>query len=109
MLIVALIFVCFLIRRFSQPTGSGKTIVSELAILRLLSHRPGKKVVYIAPLKALARERLDDWKKKLGAGLGLLVVELSGDVTPDLAILKKYAIAFGEKIIGNFVNFLFFY
>lgn len=71
------------------PTGSGKTIISELAILKLLSDRPGKKVVYIAPLKALARERLADWKNKLGAGLGLKVVELSGDVTPDYLVLKR--------------------
>ena len=60
------------------PTGSGKTITAEFAILRLLSQRPGKKVVYIAPLKALARERLKDWREKLGVGLGLNVVELSG-------------------------------
>ena len=36
------------------PTGSGKTIVAELAIFRLLNERPGMKCVYIAPLKARA-------------------------------------------------------
>jgi len=30
-----------------------------------------------------------DWQQKLGKGLGLTVVELSGDVTPDLDILQK--------------------
>jgi activating signal cointegrator complex subunit 3 len=45
--------------------------------------------VYIAPLKALARERLDDWRRKMGQTLGLNVVELTGDVTPDLAILQR--------------------
>ena len=44
--------------------------------------------VYIAPLKALARERLKDWKAKLGGGLGLTVVELTGDVTPDANALR---------------------
>lgn len=71
------------------PTGSGKTITSEIAILRLLSNYPGRKAVYIAPLKALARERVLDWKKKLGEILGLNVVELTGDVTPDLILLNQ--------------------
>jgi activating signal cointegrator complex subunit 3 len=43
------------------PTGSGKTIMSELAILRLFSQTPDKKIVYVAPLKSLAKERLQDW------------------------------------------------
>ena len=66
-----------------------QTITSELAILQLLNARPAAKTVYVAPLKALARERLADWKQKLGQRLGLTVVELTGDVTPDLALLKR--------------------
>lgn len=45
--------------------GSGKTIVAELAILRLFALSPQLKVVYIAPMKALARERIDDWSTQL--------------------------------------------
>lgn len=41
--------------------GSGKTVVAELAMLRLFSMSPKKKTVYIAPLKALAAERMQDW------------------------------------------------
>tara|TARA_A100001015_G_scaffold301046_1_gene387346 strand:+ start:4157 stop:4336 length:180 start_codon:yes stop_codon:yes gene_type:complete len=52
------------------PTGSGKTITCELAILRLLNTRPEAKTIYVAPLKALARERLMDWSKKFGKHLG---------------------------------------
>jgi activating signal cointegrator complex subunit 3 len=37
------------------PTGSGKTIMSELAILNLIKEQPLKKTVYIAPLKALVK------------------------------------------------------
>ena len=33
------------------PTGSGKTISAELALLRLFNAHPGAKAVYIAPLK----------------------------------------------------------
>lgn len=65
------------------PTGSGKTLCAELAMFRLLQDHPGMKVVYIAPLKSLVRERVDDWKKKFEDGMGYRVVEVSGDVTPD--------------------------
>ena len=33
------------------PTGSGKTISAELAMLRIFNHYPGQKIIYIAPLK----------------------------------------------------------
>lgn len=33
------------------PTGSGKTISAELAILHAFAEHPGEKVVYIAPMK----------------------------------------------------------
>lgn len=33
------------------PTGSGKTVAGELALFRLFREHPGKKAVYIAPLK----------------------------------------------------------
>ena len=32
------------------PTGSGKTISAELAMLRVFRAHPGMKVIYIAPL-----------------------------------------------------------
>eukprot|EP00210_Caulerpa_lentillifera_P001589 g1527.t1 len=71
------------------PTGSGKTISAELAILRLFEHSPDSRVVYIAPLKALVRERLDDWGSKLCPRLGKKMVELTGDYTPDIRALNS--------------------
>ena len=65
------------------PTGSGKTIAAEIAMLRLFNVYPNSKVVYIAPLKALVRERVDDWKQKIQKNIGHRVVELTGDVMPD--------------------------
>ncbi len=75
------------------PTGSGKTILAELALLRLRNMRPRAKAIYIAPMKALARERLLDWQTKLGkpqsaGGLGLTVLELTGDSSPDIKALR---------------------
>ncbi|KAL3683377.1 hypothetical protein R1sor_001399 [Riccia sorocarpa] len=69
------------------PTGSGKTISSELAMLHLFNTQPDMKVIYIAPLKALVKERMDDWKRGLAATLGKKIVELTGDFTPDLLAL----------------------
>lgn len=73
------------------PTGSGKTIAAEMAMLRVFSKYPASKVcdggrrsrpegarltltcaqvVYIAPLKALVRERMEDWKIRMEEKLG---------------------------------------
>ncbi|KAH3727172.1 hypothetical protein DPMN_053099, partial [Dreissena polymorpha] len=71
------------------PTGSGKTIAAELAIFRLFRERPKDKAVYIAPLKALVRERMEDWKVRIEQKLGKKVVELTGDVTPDMRAIAK--------------------
>ena len=72
------------------PTGSGKTICAELAILQLLAAHGGKrKAVYIAPLKALVRERVDDWRRTFCRALGVDLVELTGDFTPDMKSLLK--------------------
>ncbi|XP_065194378.1 activating signal cointegrator 1 complex subunit 3-like [Sycon ciliatum] len=71
------------------PTGSGKTVAAELAIYRLFREYPGAKAVYIAPLKALVRERVDDWKVRIQQKLGKNVVELTGDFTPDVRAISR--------------------
>lgn len=42
------------------PTGSGKTICAEFAILRMLLHNPEGRCVYITPMEALA-EQVRQW------------------------------------------------
>lgn len=72
------------------PTGSGKTAVAELAILRMKSLHPKGICVYIAPLKALARERLKEWRTRFGsAPLNWSVLELSGDTHHDKSALER--------------------
>jgi activating signal cointegrator complex subunit 3 len=73
------------------PTGAGKTNVAMLALVahfrdvgligtsRKESMEVGKKVVYIAPMKALAQEVVEKFSSKL-KGLGLIVRELTGDM-----------------------------
>lgn len=55
--------------------------MSELAILRLLKTNPKQKIVYVAPMKALVRERVEDWKRKFSK-LNKKVIEVTGDVNP---------------------------
>jgi antiviral helicase SLH1 len=61
-----------------SPTGSGKTVAAELAMWWAFKAKPGSKVVYIAPMKALVRERVKDWGRRLARPLGLKLVELTG-------------------------------
>jgi ATP-dependent DNA helicase HFM1/MER3 len=65
----------------AAPTGSGKTVIHELAIIRLLMTTKKKdiKVVFIAPNKALCQQRCSEWLKSFGS-LGLIVTEVTGDV-----------------------------
>ena len=48
-------------------------------------------MVYIAPLKALVRERVLDWTQRVCPKIGRTLVELTGDLTPDLASLQRCA------------------
>ncbi|XP_054836336.1 probable ATP-dependent DNA helicase HFM1 [Eublepharis macularius] len=68
------------------PTGSGKTVMFELAIIRLLIKVPTPwlniKIVYMAPIKALCSQRFEDWKEKFEP-IGLVCKELTGDTAMD--------------------------
>ncbi len=61
----------------SSPTASGKTLIAEIAALKVFFERRGK-IVYTVPLRALAREKYDDFTRKY-AGTGLKVAQSTGD------------------------------
>ncbi len=46
----------------ATPTSSGKTLVAELAILNTVLK--GNKAIYLVPLKSLATEKYNDFKRK---------------------------------------------
>ncbi|KAL9074921.1 MAG: hypothetical protein Q9157_004217 [Trypethelium eluteriae] len=71
-----------------SPTGSGKTLAAELSMWWAFREKPGSKIVYIAPMKALVRERVQDWGRRLAQPLGLKLVELTGDNTPDTRSIR---------------------
>lgn len=83
----------------AAPTGSGKTICAEFAVLRMLQkggENGTSRCVYIAPVEALAKERYRDWEGKFGKGLGVRVVELTGETATDMKLLEK-----GQIIIST--------
>lgn len=66
----------------SSPTGSGKTVLFELAILRLLKESKemigNTKILYIAPTKSLCCERFKDWGPTfLNLTVGMLTSDTS--------------------------------
>ncbi|KAI4178367.1 MAG: hypothetical protein L6R41_008418 [Letrouitia leprolyta] len=64
----------------SAPTGSGKTVILELAVCHLMSEfgMDQFKIVYMAPTKSLCAERQKDWQAKFSV-LQLQCAELTGD------------------------------
>ncbi|XP_045516918.1 probable ATP-dependent DNA helicase HFM1 [Pieris brassicae] len=79
------------------PTGSGKTLLFEMAIVQLLMELEEKKInqdfkiIYMAPVKSLCTERLTEWYPKF-TKLGLLCIEVTGDTDVDFPQLKPYRI-----------------
>ncbi|ORX98893.1 Sec63-domain-containing protein [Basidiobolus meristosporus CBS 931.73] len=79
------------------PTGSGKTICAEFAILRLWQKSPGARCVYIAPFQEVADLRLAEWSKKFARIQGgKNVVALTGETSADLKLLEQ-----GDIIIAT--------
>ena len=74
------------------PTGSGKTVLLEMAIVRELmkidcglSAQTSFKdlhILYLAPLKAIVEEKCNDWHKKFSS-FGLKCFALTGDTEFD--------------------------
>ena len=70
------------------PTGSGKTVCAEMAILRLFSSNPEGRCVYVTPMDPLADNTYADWHNRFSS-LGLKVVILTGETGTDLKLLAK--------------------
>ncbi|KAK4997051.1 Pre-mRNA-splicing helicase BRR2 [Elasticomyces elasticus] len=72
------------------PTGAGKTVCAEFALLRHWTKPDSGRAVYVAPFQEVIDARLKDWQARLGdvAG-GKRIVKLTGDPTTDLKLLEK--------------------
>ncbi len=82
----------------SVPTAAGKTLMAELCMLKKILHENGR-CLYIAPLKALASEKYEDFKNKY-APLGVNVGIATGDLDSPSKLLNRYQIivATAEKV-----------
>ena len=80
------------------PTASGKTLIAELCLLKTILNEGGR-ALYICPLKALASEKYQDFKKKYEK-LGVTVGIATGDLDSPSQHLNRYhiVIATPEKV-----------
>ncbi|KAJ3381344.1 DEIH-box ATPase [Entophlyctis sp. JEL0112] len=77
------------------PTGSGKTVCAEFALLRLWALHAKSRCIYIAPFDDVVEMKLSDWKAKFGGVLGgKNVVALTGDTASDLKLLERGDVIF---------------
>lgn len=73
-----------------SPTGSGKTLVAEVAIIeQLMKNKYTNKAVYIVPLRALASEKYHNFTKEYGQYF--TISALTGDAEDDEQDLRIIA------------------
>lgn len=76
-------------------TSSGKTVVAEIAIANAV-FSDNKKAIYLAPLKALTQEKIDEWTEKSHAFSSKKLVIATGDYMTDSkreSIMKDACVA----------------
>ncbi|MEW6417062.1 MAG: DEAD/DEAH box helicase [Nitrospirota bacterium] len=61
----------------AAPTASGKTLIAEMAALKVF-FETGGKVIYLVPLRALAREKYEDFRNKYRK-INMRVMQSTGD------------------------------
>ncbi|KAG5725241.1 U5 small nuclear ribonucleoprotein 200 kDa helicase [Termitomyces sp. T112] len=72
------------------PTGSGKTICAEFALLRLWSKKEQPRAVCIEPYQEMVDQRVAEWREKFArAQGGKEIVSLTGETSADLRLLEK--------------------
>lgn len=90
------------------PTGSGKTVCAEFALLRLWCKRDPPRAVCIEPFQEMVDQRVDEWRKKFGKLQGgKEIVSLTGDRNADLRLLAKGDVIVCTPIQVGFVIKLF--
>ncbi|KAA1115571.1 DEIH-box ATPase [Puccinia graminis f. sp. tritici] len=68
-----------------SPTGSGKTICAEFALLRLWSQPEWQRCVCIEPYQEVVDLRVKEWRQKFGP-LGKVIEPLTGELTRDVEL-----------------------
>ncbi|KIJ63099.1 hypothetical protein HYDPIDRAFT_29788 [Hydnomerulius pinastri MD-312] len=72
------------------PTGSGKTICAEFALLRLWSKKDHSRAVCVEPYQEMVDQRVAEWRRKFSnVQGGKEIVSLTGEASADLRLLEK--------------------
>jgi len=76
------------------PTGAGKTLCAEFAIMRMFSQDENARCVYVAAKEEIVQNMYEEWHHKFGSpkdgkGLDKRVVMLTGETGADLKLLNK--------------------
>ena len=91
------------------PTGSGKTIAAEFALLRLWSKKEPLRAVCIEPYQEMVELRVKEWQTKFG-GLqgGKAIVSLTGETSADLRLLEKgdVVVCTPTQVCASFIDAL---
>jgi pre-mRNA-splicing helicase BRR2 len=86
------------------PTGSGKSICAEFAILRLINQQQeSTKCVYIAPRTELCEIVRKEWEQKF-APLQKKVVMLTGETATDLKLITKANIIISTPVNWDIIS-----
>jgi helicase len=81
----------------AAATGSGKTLVAEVALLQEALER-GRTGVYLAPMRAIAAEKRDDWQRLEKAGIRIYKTTGEDDAfDPSQASAAQIIVATPEK------------
>ena len=70
------------------PTGSGKTVCAEFAILRALSANAKAKIIYVVAKDEVVNLTAKAWKVRFG-DIGISTAVLGGDPAEDKKVLKS--------------------
>jgi len=87
----------------ASPTASGKTLIAELCILKSILEKGGK-ALYLTPLRALASEKYDEFRKyekmMKGSGENLKILLTTGDYDSSDPWIERYdvIISTNEKV-----------
>ena len=88
----------------SAPTSTGKTALFEMAILKCLNHLSNLsnptpiKCVYLAPIKSLCQQKLQEWTTKFPSLKVIEVTSDSGDCDVESIKQANILIATSEKL-----------
>ncbi len=98
----------------NSPTGSGKTLIAEVAAYNQLIRREKNRVAYLVPYKALATQKSDDFHSLFNdsLNLGLNINEITGDeiISPqealnlDLAIFTYEMFDYYQRNYSSFID-----